>query len=315
MPRWLHFKLPVRYVTYQHIDKLKWNACIDGAFNGLVYAYSFYLDAMAKHWDALVLNDYEAVMPLTWNKKYGIQYLYQPFFCASLGVFGNNITPALITHFITAIPPKFKYWDISLNHGNHFHLNDFSLYERMNYVLPLDSSYENLHTHFRDNTKRNIKKAAQLNCLVKKQFSVDEIIVLAKGQSKYASPVDEDSYHRFKNLYFVLKEKKQAVVYGVFNTANELLASAVFFFSHKRAYYILVGNHPNGKTIGASHALINAFIKDYAGQNILLDFEGSDIRNLAFFYSSFGAREEKYAGLRLNRLPFWIRWFKKMPAV
>jgi len=71
-----------------------------------------------------------------------------------------------------------------------------------------------------------------------------------------------------------------------------------------------VGNHPNGRTLGASHALVDAFIKDQAGQDLLLDFEGSDIRNLAFFYSSFGATEEKYPAIKLNRLPWYIRWMK-----
>ncbi|HRG24810.1 MAG TPA: hypothetical protein PLL23_10470, partial [Chitinophagaceae bacterium] len=70
-------------------------------------------------------------------------------------------------------------------------------------------------------------------------------------------------------------------------------------------------NHPNGKTIGASHALIDAFIADYAGQDLLLDFEGSDIRNLAFFYSSFGAIQEIYPALKINRLPFYLKWLKK----
>ena len=101
-----------------------------------------------------------------------------------------------------------------------------------------------------------------------------------------------------------------ATTYGIILN-NQLLASAVFFFSHKRAYYILVGNHPNGKTLGASHALIDAFIKDYAGENLLLDFEGSDIRNLAFFYESFGAVEEKFTGLKNNKLPFYLKWLKK----
>ncbi|HET7896231.1 MAG TPA: hypothetical protein VFL47_01130, partial [Flavisolibacter sp.] len=92
---------------------------------------------------------------------------------------------------------------------------------------------------------------------------------------------------------------------------DELLASAVFLFSHNRAYYVLVGNHPNGRTLGASHALVDAFIRDHAGMNLLLDFEGSDLRNLAFFYSSFGARQESYQAIKLNRLPWWIRWMKK----
>ncbi len=101
-----------------------------------------------------------------------------------------------------------------------------------------------------------------------------------------------------------------AVTYGIFSQQQELLASCVFFFSHNRAYYILVGNHPNGRTIGASHALIDAFIKDHAGQNLILDFEGSDIRNLAFFYSSFGATHVPYPALRINRLPFYLKWMK-----
>jgi len=89
------------------------------------------------------------------------------------------------------------------------------------------------------------------------------------------------------------------------------MASSVFFFSHNRAYYILVGNTVEGKSIGASHALIDAFIKGNAGKNLILDFEGSDIRNLALFYSGFGAREEIYPFLKINRLPFYLKWLKQ----
>ena len=127
---------------------------------------------------------------------------------------------------------------------------------------------------------------------------------------KTYSNESKENVNRFRNLYKTLYERSQATTYGIFSSKNELLASCVFFFSHNRAYYILVGNHPNGRTIGASHALIDAFIKDHAGKNMLLDFEGSDIRNLAFFYSSFGAIEEKFAGIKLNRLPFYLKWLK-----
>ena len=73
----------------------------------------------------------------------------------------------------------------------------------------------------------------------------------------------------------------------------------------------MVGNHPDGKTIGASHALIDAFIKDHADQNLILDFEGSDIRNLAFFYEGFGATNEIYPALKINKLPWYIKLFEK----
>jgi hypothetical protein len=43
----------------------------------------------------------------------------------------------------------------------------------------------------------------------------------------------------------------------------------------------------------------------------LNDFEGSDIPSLAFFYSSFGAVEEKYSAVKLNKLPALVKWLKQ----
>ncbi len=303
--------MAIAYIPYNEIDKLKWDSCIAVADNSLIYATSTYLDAMAQNWDALVLDDYKAVMPLTWKKKYSVYYLHQPFFTSCLGVFGKNISAALLTDFLQHIPEKFKYWDIYLNHGNFFTLGKFELYQRMNYVLNLQQPYEKLYAVFRDNIKRNIKKAEKLSCIIKKNIDVNDVIALAMQQSKKFASISQEDYKRFKKLYHQLYIKQQAITYAVYTSANELAASCVFFFYGNRAYYILVGNHPNGKTIGASHSLINAFIKDNAGKNLLLDFEGSDIRNLAFFYSSFGAVEEKYAGLKNNKLPALLKMFKK----
>ena len=89
------------------------------------------------------------------------------------------------------------------------------------------------------------------------------------------------------------------------------MSSCGWFFSHGRAYYILVGNHPDGRTSGASHLMIDHFIKEHAGKQLLLDFEGSSIKSLAWFYRSFGASEEKYPGIKLNKLPSIVKLFKK----
>ena len=301
----------IQLLKRKEIEDSKWNNCISNAGNGLIYGYSYYLDAMVKHWDALVLGDYDTVMPLTRNKKYGIHYLYQPPFTASLGVFGNNISPPLLNDFLLAIPKKFRYWDISLNHGNFFQLSGFNLYERINYTLSLKDNYDSIAECFRDNIKRNVKKSEQLKDSIQKDINVEAVIVLAKEQLQHFTNLSDSDFEQFKKLFGILYDKEMATSYGIRTSSGQLIASAAFFFSHQRAYYILVGNHPNGKTSGASHALINTFIKDHAGQNVLLDFEGSDIRNLAFFYSSFGATEEKYAAIKLNRLPLYLRWLKK----
>ena len=300
----------IQYRTHQQIDKQKWDNCIGGSPNGLIYGYSFYLDQMAKHWDALVLNDYEAVMPLTWNKKYGIRYLYQPFLAAQLGIFGKIITEEQVGQFIIAASASFPYIDISLNSKNISGFpTGFSIH-RSNYVLDLSKPYETLYQNYSENIRRNIKKAFQLGCTVQKNFDVEKVIELTILQMKSQGREETDNIERFRKLYQYLHSRQMAITYGIVSAKKELLASCVFFFSHNRAYYILVGNHPNGKTIGASHALIDAFIKDHAGKNMLLDFEGSDIPSLAHFYSSFGAVNKIYAGIKLNRLPFYLKWLK-----
>lgn len=300
----------IRYLTNRKIDKAKWDNCISQADNGLIYAYSFYLDNMAKQWDALVLNDYEAVMPLTWNSKYGIHYLYQPFLAAQLGVFGNHSTEEQLRNFIQEIPTSFRLIEISLNSKNIFGAPSGFLTPRSNYVLDLNKPYPSLFNNYRENIRRNIKKAEQLGCTIQKDFEAEEVIMLAVQQMKVQNNESTDNINRFRKLYHLLRQKKMTATYGI-KLNNELLASCVFFFSHNRAYYILVGNHPNGKATGASHFLIDAFIRDNAGKKMLLDFEGSDIVSLAFFYSSFGAALEVYPALKINRLPFYLKWLKK----
>jgi hypothetical protein len=297
------------YLENKNIDRAKWDKCIYDAPNGLIYAYSFYLDAMAKHWDALVLNDYEAVMPLTWNKKYGIYYLYQPFLCACLGVFGNNISQEMLSEFLNKIPKRYKYWDIYLNAGNNFFPETFNLYKRKNYVLHLDKPYPNLLKNFRPSYKQLIKKETTNNLEVNQNINVKEIINLAKIKLDTVATVKKNDWLKFIELYKILSARSQATNFGVY-FKDELLASGIFLFSKNRAYYILAGNTTQGRSPGASHLIINKFIQQHAGKDIILDFEGSNIPQIAFFFKGFGAILEEYPGLKYNGLPQILRPFK-----
>src|SRR5450631_777888 len=90
---------------------------------------------------ALISGDFDAVMPLTWNKKFGFKYLYQPYFTVPLGVFSKSHTAFDISSFLQAIPPEFKYWDIDLNENNFVpdknKIYKLRQYARTNYILSL----------------------------------------------------------------------------------------------------------------------------------------------------------------------------------
>ncbi|MEA3446653.1 MAG: hypothetical protein U9R19_18205, partial [Bacteroidota bacterium] len=97
--------MAIRFLIHKQIDKRKWNQCIKSSVNGIVYAYSWYLDIVSENWEALVEDDYKSVMPLTINEKYGISYLRQPIFTQQLGVFSSQrLDSNLVKTFIKSIP-------------------------------------------------------------------------------------------------------------------------------------------------------------------------------------------------------------------
>jgi len=85
------------------------------AVNGMVYGCSWYLDIVCPEWEALVQDDYEAIFPLTCNRKFGIRYLYQPFFTQQLGIFSRGLLSGeLVEKFLDAIPVHFRFAEINL---------------------------------------------------------------------------------------------------------------------------------------------------------------------------------------------------------
>lgn len=282
---------PIRYVEMEGIDRVKWDRLIHASSNGTPYALSAYLDFAASKWGGLVEGDYEHVMPLPYAKKHGICFIHQPQYIAQLGLIGPDITPERLRSFLEAIPSRFRYIDFSLNPSNLIPLPGFPLRQRNNYVLDLNKDIESLRAQYRENHLRNLKRAAKYG------------LIFRTGLCK------PDSLNRFANG--LRSERIDSMIYGVEAKDGQLLASCVLVRFKVRLYYVAVDNHPNGRTLGASHMLIDGIIEHFSHQPLVLDFEGSDVSSLAFFYSGFGARLEPYAALKWNRLPFWLKWFIK----
>ena len=106
----------IRYIAHNQIDKQRWDECIAQSPDGLIYAWSWYLDVVHPGWEALVEDDYETVMPLAPGRKFGINYLFQPFFTQKFGVLGKKeVSEAKIKEFFEAIPEKFKFGEFRIN--------------------------------------------------------------------------------------------------------------------------------------------------------------------------------------------------------
>ncbi len=305
----------IRYLDRNEIDIEKWDRCICNAPNGLIYARSFYLDSMAENWSALVEGDFQHVMPLTWNKKFGFSYLYQPYFTKCLGVFGKNSVPFEISSFLLAIPETYCYWDIDLNENNFVSIeknkSGINLFARTNYFLSLKDDYVRLQLQYKRLAIRMKKKAVENKLEILRGEDPSLIIKLYRKDYGYRHrSIKNNIYNKLLICLNIACQDKLAETYLAKSISGEILAYYIILQDEKFIYSLLGGSTSQGKKLGAFYLLTDAIIQDHAGSNKIFRFEGSDIPGVSFFDALFGPEKISYQHMIKNNLPFPFRFFK-----
>lgn len=288
--------MSIRYIYHKDLDKKQWDSCIENSQNETIYAYSDWLDRVADHWDALVMDGYSAVMPLIHKKKYGLKYIYQPFFTQQSGVFSkHDIDADLLQKFIKAIPRKFIRVRMNLNRSCTFNLKGVTL--QPNYVMDLSKPYLELFKLFAVNTKRNILKAEANQPVLSFNILPVDFVAFKKENAKL--PISDKTWLYLTKLLEFYDSRGKLKIFGA--TENDRLTSAIcFLFSKKRVYYLVSANNQRGMETAASFFLVNSFIQQMAGSPIILDFEGSKIEGVARFFKGWGAVNEPYGTYKRN---------------
>ncbi len=300
----------IRYLKRKNIDNDKWNNCISRSLNGNLYGYSWFLDIVAGEWDALVEEDYERVFPLVHRKKFGISYIYQPFFTQQLGLyFTTKLDPEVLSTFIRSIPSKFKRVAINLNTLNKAGGKSFKLVPQINHELDLANSYEKIRKGYSENLVRNLKKHEKAGLSILKNIKPEDIIELfRKNRGREFRHLKETDYLRLKRIAYACMHKGMADIQGVYDLNNRLCAGAFFIRSNDKAIFLFSGLSDEGRKTGAMPFLIDSYIRGLSGQHLTFDFDGSNDPDLARFYKSFGSRECTYQRLEINRMPGFLNF-------
>lgn len=296
----------------------RWDECLAQSRDGLVYAWSWYLDVVHPDWEALVEDDYEAVMPLTGNRKFGINYLFQPFFTQKFGVFSKiEASEAKIKEFLEAIPATFEFAEFRLNGLKGVKgINGVKGLNHRNIELDLSPEYSVLAGNYHSNTKRNLAKAKKEGLTIVEDADPSVIIELfRKNRGKEIKHWGDKEYNRLLNLVEVAKSHDACLVFGVQNTDNQIIAGAFFMISHNKIVFLFSGADEANKENHGLTFLLDHVIKRYSGTQNIIDFEGSDNDGLARFYKGFGGEEKYYQELKFNKLNiisnFALKIFKR----
>ncbi|MGC8823322.1 MAG: hypothetical protein ACP5PZ_01840 [Bacteroidales bacterium] len=297
----------MQYVRHAEIDKERWDRTVELAIGGMPYALSWYLDVVSPGWDALIEGDYADIMPVTKKHKYFLNYVIQPPFAQQLGVLSaQSLDSRTISKFCNQLINRYGYVNIQLNYAN-IQLPATDLFP--NYVLDLNRSYDDLRRRFAENHRRNIRKVLQTGQLAEgKDIPIVQIenFVQAHESQQHLLPI-------LRQLTRIACDRNAGRWQVAINNSGQIISANFWLHFRYRHIYLYSVSSQEGKSLRASFFLINEYIRRYAGDTCLIDFEGSRIPGVARFFEGFGARVEYYPVFRYyHPLKLFLRSF--MPA-
>jgi len=294
--------MEIKHLSHNIIDFQKWDETVLNAANSLVYAESWYLNIVSPHWEALVLGDYEYVMPLPVKRKFGLSFLVQPPLTQQLGIFSKQIIDEKIVElFINNIP--YRSYHLNLNEQNPFEKGIL----QPNLLLPLNNNYQTLFSNYSTNTKRNIKKAQQA------QISVSEDITPEQFSDFYFLAMNDEAKPDKNITEKIVKtgfEKKKLKLYAAIQ-GKELTSVLCLLHSNKRLIYLLAASNEKGKKLSAMSLIVDKVIQNFAETNLCFDFEGSKVETIARFYQGFGTEGTTFPQIRKNSIIQLMNILKK----
>ena len=304
----------IRLLKHNEINKRRWDDCINKSFNGNVYALSWYLDIVHPNWNALIENDYERVMPLTNSKKFGLSYMFQPFFVQQLGVFSTSqLSQDDVDNFINAIPQQYLLTQYRLNSYNKVDYDSDIIVKHRNVELDLIYDYQYLYNNYNNNTKRNLAKAEAAGLSINNNINPEIIINLFRNnRGKDVKHWKDKEYNRLLELINTAISQECCFTIGINDLDNNTIAGAVFMHSHDRIIFLFSGSDEAHKNKHALTMLLDNVIREFSETQYTLDFEGSDNDRLARFYKGFGGAEVFYPEVKYNNLKGILKFIYKL---
>lgn len=298
-------KYKIEILPSHQINTEKWNNLVTKSLNGLIYAQSNYLDFVADHWDALIINNYETIMPITWRTKAGIKYAYTPAFTQQLGFIGAPLNEHT-ERIVKRIYSTYRYGSILLNAGNSITAKIIHASPKSNLLLNLEHPFNDIKLMFRKDHIQNAQKAANNGLIYTEIIPIEKAISFYQLINGAKTPHIAISNYKKLNEYCdsVLKFNHNCFTRAVMNDQGDLLSSALFLKDEKRIYNIMNATSEMGRKEKANHLLFHHVIQEFSEKKLILDFEGSSIPGIKHFYEGFGCYEEIYYLWHYNKLPF-----------
>jgi Acetyltransferase (GNAT) domain len=282
-----------------------------------LFQQPWWLDAVAPgHWDAVeVVENGEIVgrLPFVRKRRFGLNVLGQPPMTQFLGPWvkpgvGEGDDPdddrpdrrdEILAGLIKALPPHDVFcqsFHYSMTDCHVFHRHGFSQTNQYTYVLDELDDHDRLWAGFRENIRREIRKAKR-HVGVRPLEDVETLIALNQMTFERQGISPGASAEVIRRLDAACRARGVRRIFVAEGADGVPHAALYLVWDETSAYYLVGGSDPRLRNSGAMSLLMWEAIK-FAGQvTRRFDFEGSMLQPVERFFRAFGARQVQYTEL------------------
>ncbi len=295
----------IYYIQHDKIDITKWDSTVNSALNSNIFSYYWFLNlASNNHWDAIIENDYETIMPLPFKTTLGIKQVYIPQLIPFLGLYSKRtLTQERIKLFIEKAQKHFfsinyklsKYCNI--NKSKKLKINKIP-YLSKDLIFP----YEKQLKTYTLNAQKKISYSKKLGYYFNDKINIQGIVNFMIEQNFFH---DLTQAEIIKNILNITKEKHKLIFNAIYNKDSELKGIAIYL-KNKNVIslwqLIISSNLPPETKILISYSLIDNFIQNYSNKNIIFNICRNNFMQANLNIEELGFRTFYYINLNYNKL-------------
>ncbi len=261
-------------------------------------------------WDEVVIEkngEFQARMPFVIRKKRRKTKIFMPSLTQTLGPtlhpskakHANRLSEEkrLMTELIERLPPfdhflqNFHY---SITNWLPFYWKGFRQTTRYTYVLTDLSDREALFKNFRENIRREIRKARNHGVGVRDDLGIDSFLKVHEAtfqRQKMEMPYSREFVRRLNEACTAHDARK---IFFAVDTRDKIHAVAYIVWDRESAYYLMGGADPALRNSGATSLVLWEAIQFAATVTKKFDFEGSMLESVERYFRAFGGQQTPY---------------------
>lgn len=259
----------------------------------MFYARYDYLDNICDQWHGLVVDDYKAVLALPWRRKYGICYFYTPPFIQQLGLIGDIVIDD-VEKFTRKIRQFAWYGHLNLNFSNQLIAQAMKAAPKTNFIIDLKKGYNAIYEAYSVDLKQILRKENTSFHYLENKPIPD---IIDEYKSLYGPRMPHISTEDFARLNITCKHfafEGSCITRSITTDDGRNLSNTLLLIDNKRIYHLLNTTTAEGRKLNSNHHLLDLVLKEFAGKDLIFDFEGSEIDGVKSFYKKFGGTIQPY---------------------